>query len=263
MKKIGFGKYYIIGIAVIAFGAACFLIYKDLHQKNLNKNNSVYTSPSTSEYFDPEIHANSNSITSEPSNIQIKNSVNLDVPFTSQAPYANWDTLHNEACEEASVLMVRQYIIGDYDAKLPPSFAEDQIQKMVAFEIPIFGASQKNLTAAETLKYLVNGFYRMSGGQVLSFSVDGIKRELSAGKPVIVPAAGQLLGNPNFKTPGPVYHMVVIVGYDSKNFITNDPGTRNGYKYKYTFDTLFNAVHDWNGTSDKINSGQKVYIVLN
>src|SRR3954467_10835183 len=33
----------------------------------------------------------------------------LKVPFTPQAPTANWDELHNEACEEASSLMAGLY----------------------------------------------------------------------------------------------------------------------------------------------------------
>ena len=36
-----------------------------------------------------------------------------------------------------------------------------------------------------------------------------IKEFLMAGKLVIVPAAGRQLGNPYYKAPGPVYHMLV------------------------------------------------------
>src|SRR5688572_5442442 len=36
----------------------------------------------------------------------------LKVPFTPQAPTANWDELHNEACEEASSLMAAAYFNG-------------------------------------------------------------------------------------------------------------------------------------------------------
>ena len=33
----------------------------------------------------------------------------LPVPFTPQAPTANWDELHGEGCEEASVIMANAY----------------------------------------------------------------------------------------------------------------------------------------------------------
>ena len=36
--------------------------------------------------------------------------INLDVPFTSQAPHLNWDQPYQDFCEEASVLMAVQYL---------------------------------------------------------------------------------------------------------------------------------------------------------
>src|SRR3989344_4989971 len=39
--------------------------------------------------------------------------VNLPVPFTSQAPHANWDMPYQEACEEASALMAIRYAFGN------------------------------------------------------------------------------------------------------------------------------------------------------
>ena len=55
-----------------------------------------------------------------------------------------------------------------------------------------------------------------------------ITKELSEGRIVIVPTAGRLLKNPHFTASGPLYHMLVIKGFDDAKhtFITNDPGTR-------------------------------------
>src|SRR3989338_6436262 len=39
--------------------------------------------------------------------------VNLDIPFTSQAPHLNWEQPYQDFCEEASVLMAVQYVRGD------------------------------------------------------------------------------------------------------------------------------------------------------
>ena len=51
---------------------------------------------------------------------------------------------------------------------------------------------------------------------------------------------------PNFTPPGPVYHMLVVKGYDAQNFITNDVGTRKGESYTYTKDVIMKNMHDWN-----------------
>lgn len=97
------------------------------------------------------------------------------------------------------------------------------------------------------------------GGDI---TVENIKRLLSEGYPVVIPVQGQLLGNPNFTGEGPPYHMLVIIGYDSRNFITNDPGTRRGAGYKYTYATIMNAMHDWTGKKETMLEGAKKMIVL-
>lgn len=189
-----------------------------------------------------------------PDSFQIKN-----VPFTSQAPLFNWDTLHDEACEEASLIIVKYY---SSQKELTPEIAETEIQKMVEWEIGYFG-SHKDLTTKETVNVAKN-FYDLNNLSVKKItSLSDIKTEISQNHLVIVPTAGRLLGNPNFRTPGPIYHMLVISGYDAKGFTTQDVGTKNGKNYYYNQDILFNAIHDWNGVPDKINSGTKNIIVIN
>ena len=185
-------------------------------------------------------------------------SINLGVPFTPQAPFANWDEVHEEACEEASLLMVARYKKGGTIDS--PSDAEQELFKLVDFENKIFGY-YKDTTAEETAR-VGREYYGFKKTRVIyEFTVDTIKRELAAGNPIIVPAAGRELGNPYFTSPGPLYHMLVIRGYTSDGkFITNDPGTRRGEEYTYKFDILMNAIHDWNG-GDVVN-GKKVIIVL-
>lgn len=189
-----------------------------------------------------------------PDSFQIKN-----VPFVSQAPLFNWDTLHDEACEEASLIIVKYYLS---QKELTSEIAETEIQKMVSWEISYFG-SHKDLTVKETVD-LAKNFYHLDNLSIKkNTSVDDIKTEISQNHLVIVPTAGRLLGNPNFRSPGPVYHMLVISGYDTKGFITQDVGTKNGRNYYYNQDILFNAIHDWNGVPDNINSGEKNIIVVN
>ena len=84
----------------------------------------------------------------------------------------------------------------------------------------------------------------MSGDIIRNYSIYDLKSYISSGLPVVTPTDGQLLGNPNFRGDGPEYHMLVITGYDDQKgiFITNDPGTKNGEKYTYKYQTLLDAI---------------------
>jgi len=93
-------------------------------------------------------------------------------------------------------------------------------------------------------------------------TVEDLKKELAAGNPVIIPAAGRLLSNPNFTGAGPLYHVLVLIGYNSKGFIANDPGTRRGEKYFYSYNVLYNAIHDFPGSKEKILEGRKAMVVI-
>lgn len=179
-----------------------------------------------------------------------------NVPFQSQAPDANWDQLHDEACEEAVVTIANYYQTGQ---NLTTVAMENEIQKMVAWEINYFG-SHKDLTAAET-GIMAQKIYGLNFTEKQITSIDDIKNEISQNNLVIVPTAGRLLGNPNFRSPGPIYHMVVISGYDGNKIITQDVGTRHGQNYTYNEQVLFNAIHDWSGQND-INDGPKLMLVL-
>lgn len=188
----------------------------------------------------------------------IPDKILISVPFTTQAPFANWDALHEEACEEASLIMLKYYL----DKKtLTPDIAESEIQRMVDFEIRNYG-DFKDTTASETVK-LAEDFYDIKNLKVIyDFPKKDLKKELARGNPVIVPAAGRELGNPNFTAPGPLYHNLVLVGYKGNTIITNDPGTRKGQGYTYNIDVLYNALHDFPGKPEDIIQGRKAMIVL-
>lgn len=187
----------------------------------------------------------------------LPDSINLAVPFTSQAPHANWDLPYQEACEEASLLMVARYKKGE--PIISPEDADQEIWKLIDFQNELFG-DYKDTTAEQTAE-IARKYYDFKNTEVVyDFTVEGIKRELAQGNPVIVPAAGRQLGNPYFRRPGPLYHMLVIRGYTKDKFITNDPGTKRGRKFVYKYNDLFNAVHDWNG--GEVGDGRKVMIVV-
>jgi hypothetical protein len=189
---------------------------------------------------------------------ELPNEINLAVPFTPQAPHANWEMPYQEACEEASILMAAYYKLGKTIDS--PEDADREILKLVEFQNDYFGYYED--TTAEETAELAREYYGFGDARIIhNPTVDDIKAELADGNPVIVPAAGRQLGNPNFRGEGPLYHMLVIRGYTEDKFITNDPGTRNGEEFVYDYDVLMNAMHDWNG--GEVDTGQKVVIVLN
>ena len=199
---------------------------------------------------DGETNASNGSITRIPS------AYSLDVPFTSQAPYANWGLPYQEACEEASLLMAWHYFRGE--TNMPKKKIDSEIQKIVAWEIEYFGY-YKHTDATQTAK-MAERYLGLKAKLVYDVSVHSIKRELLAGNIVVIPTAGRLLGNPYYTGEGPVYHMLVIRGWDRKGFITNDPGTRRGENYRFPETTIMNAIHDWN--EKDIYAGQRVLISI-
>lgn len=190
----------------------------------------------------------------------IKDKVVLSVPFTPQAPTANWDELHNEACEEASVIMAAAYIGGNTSKTLSADSVETQISKLTDYQTDEFGY-YLSINTAET-KQMAEDNYNVSATIIKNFDEDDLKRALSEGKPIILPVNGRMLENPNFKVPGPIYHMLVIIGYDDKGFITNDPGTRAGRQYRYSYETLYDATGEWKPNGHTTNTNIKQAIIV-
>lgn len=185
-------------------------------------------------------------------------SVLLAVPFTTQAPFGNWNEPWQDFCEEASVVMAAHFLWG---VPLSPARANQEMQIIRQYENIVFGRYQ-DTSADETARILreLYGFKDISVQPVNG--AQDIKRELSAGRIVIVPAAGRILKNPYFKGLGPEYHMLVVVGYDDARdvFIAHDPGTRRGKNYPYPQARLIQAIHDWN--NGNVETGEKVMMVV-
>lgn len=188
-------------------------------------------------------------------------SVNLAVPFTSQAPHANWSLPYQEACEEASVLMAVDFFDDALVDLSTADGADEEILSLVAFQTERYG-DYLDTTAAETARFASQKYEHILFSLLENPSVADLQSELLQGYLVIVPAYGRALGNPNFTGDGPLYHMLVLRGFDSERgiFITNDPGTRNGEAYVYREDVLMNAIGDWNDGDPE--HGAKVVIVV-
>ncbi|MFA4937454.1 MAG: C39 family peptidase [Patescibacteria group bacterium] len=180
----------------------------------------------------------------------------LKVPFTVQAPFANWDMPYQEACEEASIIMVADFVANRDVLRLEPVEADQRILELIEWEED--NGYAIDITALEVVKVLEQRFNINS--RVEPYNAQVIKEEIQAGHPVILPAAGRLLDNPYFHQPGPLYHMLVVKGYDGDEFITNDPGTKRGENFRYRYSVFDRAVHDWNG--GEVENGEQVMIVV-
>jgi hypothetical protein len=183
-------------------------------------------------------------------------SLRIAVPFSPQAPSANWDALHEEACEEMSLIMAMHYWKR---TPLTPEIAEQELQSLVEWE---HHNGYKDDVTMEELTNIAVMYYDASVLLDTNVTAASIKNYLRQGRPIIVPAAGRMLGNPYFSGQGPWYHALLITGYENGKFITNDPGTKRGENYEYDEATLLNAIHDWAGKKEDIAKGGKAMVVV-
>ncbi len=191
--------------------------------------------------------------------------IQLAIPFTPQAPTANWDELHNEGCEEASAIMAAFYFSPpetekNNEAALDPKIVESEISKLTDWQQQTFGY-HLSINTEETSR-MVEEVYGLETEIIKNFTADDIKKALAKGKLVLLPANGRLLKNPYYKQPGPIYHMLVIRGYNSAGFITNDPGTKRGKNYFYSYETLNSASGNWSRQANAVDQSQKQILLV-
>jgi len=156
--------------------------------------------------------------------------------------------------------MVAAYFSGDTRAKLPATEVEEEITALTNWQQTHFGY-YLDTTTAETAE-MIRSFYNLKTTIITDYTEKDIKDALNANKLVILPINGRLIGNPYYRQPGPIYHMLVVRGYTATQLITNDPGTRNGESYKYSFTTLKNAPADWDHSIDTISENKSLMIVV-
>lgn len=254
-KKIFFAILALILFLLVAY----FTFGKNISQKLLpEKENRDITLPPAQSY--PKETPPVVDTKEESSQKELPSQFLLSVPFTPQAPTANWDELHNEACEEASVLMANAFFQGDNRTTLPPSEAEKEIEKLTKWQQENLGY-YLSIDSEETVR-MIEAVYGLKAEVVRNFSEDTIKTALAENKLVLAPVNGRLLGNPYFQTPGPIYHMFVIKGYDEKSFIVNEPGTKRGQDYRYTFETINNAIGDYDHDKKETDPNKPALIIV-
>lgn len=186
----------------------------------------------------------------------------LGVPFICQAPFGQWDEpVFQNACEEASILMAMRWV---ENKSLTKEEATKEIIAISDFELKNYGHFIDH-SAADTGQ-LIKDYFEYENVEVqFNISAEDIKSELVQGNLVIAPVNGQKIGNPFYTPPGPLRHMVVIIGYNfqTKEFITNDAGTRRGQNYRYPENVLEQALQDYlTGDHEPISQIKKAMIVV-
>lgn len=189
----------------------------------------------------------------------------LQVPFTPQAPYAEWsDEEYDSACEEAGMLMAYYWTQGKTEEVIPQAEAKDQLSKEIQFEKDNYGFSYDS-SSEDTVKWASAYFNYSKFVQRKDVSYKDILQELAKGNLVVAHMDGTKLHNPNFKNGGPQEHVLVIKGYDqtTDEFITNDPGTRKGESYRYDYSVIEDALRDYpTGHHEPITAVHKNIIVV-
>lgn len=180
---------------------------------------------------------------------QIASAILYKVPFTPQAPYANWDDQRQQdGCEEASALMAMRWVTGK---RLSRKEALQEILAMSAFQQENYGHNH-DTSAKDTVERIFKVYFKYNKVELReNIHVADIKEALVKGQLVLLPMNGQKLGNPYFHQPGPLKHMLVVIGYDPKTdeFITNDPGTKRGAGYRYAASIIEGAFRDYPSSS--------------
>lgn len=186
----------------------------------------------------------------------------IDVPFTVQAPFAEWkNPVYEYGCEEASIVMAMNWVSGK---ALTKKSASREIAALAAFEKKKYGYYEDS-SAADVAR-LIRDYYGYHSVSVQEdITVDDIIAELKKGNILIVPVNGQKVKNPYYTPPGPVEHMMVVRGYvpNTRELIVNDPGTRRGEAFRYPRAVLQAALQDYpSGFKEPIRETKKVMLVI-
>ena len=168
--------------------SAFALLPLDSYERNTDQPSLMLSSSSSS----------SSSISSSPSsssNTDVPSSALLEIALIPQAPFGNWNPPFDEACEEASLRMAYTYVRND---PLTLREAEAEIIAMTDWQ-------QQNGYAVDVsvseLSRIAREHYGLEATVYTGDDVTKsfIKNMVASGSPVIVPVAGQMLGNPYFR----------------------------------------------------------------
>ena len=185
------------------------------------------------------------------------------VPFTPQAPLGEWfDPRQQYGCEEALSVMAMHWVKGESISLLE---AREEILAISDFQQENYGMFE-DTSISDTETRIFRDYYGYEYTKVRTgISVEDIKEELYRGNVILVPINGRTIQNPYYTAPGPLRHMIMVIGYDPKTrtFTTNDPGTKNGANFFYGEDVLAASLQNYEtGLNEPIQDNPPEMLVI-
>lgn len=170
------------------------------------------------------------------------------VPFISQAPMWDWKSPWSDYAEEASILMVIQYINGG--EALTPRQAANRLLQIGDWEASRFGNSVN--ASIEQVSIIFRDFFNYKNISILENpDKEALTKALSEGDLILAPINGRVLDNPFYADPAPKHHMLVILSYQeaTDSFTVNDPGTNKGEGLSFSSEKILQSLEDLDGLS--------------
>lgn len=179
--------------------------------------------------------------------------VSLPVPFYWEIPDGVWVPPWSGACEEASIVAAEGYYLGRPKEIVPKAQAKTDIFPLFGIENKLFGYNID--TSGIEITRLINHYASFDAKLVDNPTLEQIKTELDAGRPVISLHYGYNLDNPRhrFRAGGSSYHVMTIVGYDDNTgeFLVNDSELSDGIDFRYKYGIILSTLHDFDHTDKK------------
>jgi hypothetical protein len=190
--------------------------------------------------------------------------ISLPVPFLWEIPDGVWVPPWSGACEEASILAVEGYYLNKPKQIIKRVDAKNLMSPMFTIENKIFGYNS-DTTAEENVK-LINDYTSFDAVIKENPTLEEIKNELRAGRPVISLHYGYDLNNPKhrFRRGGSSYHVMAIVGFDDVKgeFLVNDSELSDGIDFRYKYATIMNTLHDFNHKTKHADGPPRVLFTM-
>lgn len=150
----------------------------------------------------------------------------LPVPFRSQLDGTVWAESN---CGPTTISMVLQA----FGQKVPTQLLRDRANQLLGVANPNTGTRIQDLAQVVRERGLsVNGPYA-TNGRLRQWTLDDVRAELQAGRPVVVQTYYPLLPN-HMNNPVDTDHYVVIVGSSGDGFIFNDSAANSAGGYHQT-----------------------------
>lgn len=191
--------------------------------------------------------------TEAPVTAELPESKNLVIPYAAQAPFSNWE-VHEESCEEAALVMIKEYLEGISYAnnRIPEGDLDTIFRQMKSWQVSNYG-EEPDLTMS-ALGEFAKSYYGYTPHFKKGITENDIKLAISLNNPVLVPVMTHSLEN-NMYGPLTTYHVLLIKGYDANGVYTNDAGVGNGPNHFYSWPILWQAI---DAQSTKMGVGREM-----